>query len=223
MALDVNEVRVTVDGILRKNQISGYLTTSLFNKLAKKIQLEYFDDKRVEWESTKTVTAQIQELSEEVTLHPTNGVVTLPTDFWQSDTARLRVYYKVRGEDETAELPIEEVSNSEWDSRIGSRAFRPDNYNAILRIRNGNIEVLPSTIQEFDFAYLRYPADPVWVAISPVVNNREQYDVNASTQFEVPQDAFQDIVDMFLKEIGISTRDGEMVQYGYTQEQINGK
>lgn len=221
MALDVNEVRVTVDGILRKNQISGYLTTSLFNKLAKKIQLEYFDDKRVEWESTKTVTAQIQELSEEVTLHPTNGVVTLPTDFWQSDTARLRVYYKVRGEDETAELPIEEVSNSEWDSRIGSRAFRPDNYNAILRIRNGNIEVLPSTIQEFDFAYLRYPADPEWAFTTS--GGREVYDSGSSTQFEVPQDAFQDIVDMFLKEIGISTRDGEMVQYGYTQEQINGK
>ena len=56
--------------------------------------------------------------------------------------------------------------------------------------------------------YLKLPAVPVWGFT--LASNREIYDASASVNFAIPEDGFSELVQIFLKEAGISTRDLEL-------------
>ena len=83
-------------------------------------------------------------------------------------------------------------------------------------VRNGNVEVLPATIQQITFEYLRLPADPVWGYTTS--NNRETYSAASSTDFEVPVYAFTDIVSRLVAVVEESIDSHQSAQYAIANE-----
>lgn len=216
MALDVNKVRTTVDAIFKKNQIGGYLRTDDFNRLAEKVQYIWFDNKRRKFEETFIVSGDLSPLLTSSTLNLTlsggNMQVSSPTDFWQEVSATTKSYFKRRGVQEVRDVAFTWVTDAEYDTLIGGDAFRPDNDHPIIKESGGTITVFPSNIQDITLLYIKKPTTPEWVGT--VTNNREVYSSGSSTQFEVPEYAFTDIVSLMLRELGVSTRDVELSQYG---------
>lgn len=216
MALDVDRVRKTVDLILRKNQIGGYLKTADFNRLAEKVQYIWFDNKRRQFESNFQTGGDLSSILKESDIKFSafqgRSVAATPSDWWQQVSATSKSYFKVRGEQEVRHVPMTWVTDAEFDSLVGGDAFRPDNDHPIIKETVEGLEVFPANINEVRMFYIRQPIAPVWVGT--VANNREVYDSALSTQFEVPNYAFTDIVSLILREMGVSVRDGEVAQYG---------
>lgn len=218
--MSIDDVRTTVLNLLRKNQSGGYVSPSFFNELAKKIQYRWFDNKRVLYESSKRITADLLPLKENVTLVVTSGVATLPSDWWADDAVVYRSYYTQQGTDKSLLVPLEPVSTQEWASRIGSEAFAPTREFPIYQLRDGDkIDVMPRSIRQIEMWYIRKPTDPVWGYTTNSVG-RAAYNSATSTDFEVPDYANTEIVNMFLEELGVSVRDGGVTEYAQMREKV---
>ena len=217
MALDVNKVRTTVDGIYRKNQAGGYLTTAQFNNLAEKVQLDWYRSKLVQLGATRLISKDLQDIKVQSfipasTVARVGAQASLPSDYWEQGSVSVAFGYTKDGVQKTGRAPATEMDDMEFDAVVYSEAFAPTKEYPVYKMTNGTITLLPDDIQEIGLVYFKYPDAPAWVAVSPIVNNREQYSSVNSTQFTVPEDAFDDIVDMILFELGVSTRDGLVIQ-----------
>lgn len=215
MALDVNEIRKEVNKLYRKNQVGGYLDTETYNDLAKKIQLKWFQKRLDAFESTRTVTKQLQNLKTGVFLSATKvdrvgATVTLPSDFWQLDSITVSTGYSQDGEQKTKRVQADEMTDADFDFADGSEAFKPSTMYPVYKLFNNLIILLPNSISEIGLSYIKYPDAPVWAYA--VSGGREVYDSGNSTQFSIPDDGHAEVVDMFLKELAESTRDTNLFQ-----------
>jgi hypothetical protein len=87
----------------------------------------------------------------------------------------------------------------------------------------GIMTVYPSTINlpnEVDAQYFRYPKDPKWTYIT-LINGEPSFDQSQSDyqDFEVPLEDEYKLVVKILQYCGVSIREGEVVQFGMSQEQ----
>ena len=113
------------------------------------------------------------------------------------------------------------MTDMDFDFAASSEAFKPNSMFPVFKIFGGNIIVLPEDTDEIGLSYIKYPTPPEWVGT--VSGSRETYDSANSTQFTVPDDGFDEIVDMILVDLGVSTRDEMVTGYGIQAQDVDGK
>ena len=190
--INIDKVRTTVNGLWRKNQIGNYMDTTMFNNLAEKSQLEYFNKRKNVYDANKSVSADLESLKSVSQLSvPSDGFVVLPIDWWITDSITSKYFFMLRGVQTSKDVTIEGLNEMEHKGLSSSQ-----------------IEVAPKNLQMINFKYLRYPILPLWGFT--LQNNREIYDSATSINFEIPEDGFDELIQIFLNEASISTRDGEL-------------
>lgn len=225
MALDVDVIRKTVDKIYRKNQVGGYIDTETYNNLAKKIQLSWYNKRLSQFESTIAINKDLQDLKVTKFIPTTTGAqgvnIPLPSDYWGYISMSVPTGFSKDGNQESTRVQAEWVTDAEFDSAYGSEAFKPTDMFPIIKPISGNIEMLPTTISGVYLSYIKYPDPPIWNYV--ITNGREVYNSSTSTQFTIPDNGFDEVVDMFLVELGVSTRDQFVAQYGAQAQDADGK
>jgi hypothetical protein len=183
--INIDKVRTTVNGLWRKNQIGNYMDTTMFNNLAEKSQLEYFNKRKNVYDANKSVSADLESLKSVSQLSvPSDGFVVLPIDWWITDSITSKYFFMLRGVQTSKDVTIEGLNENQFDVRIAGEAFYPDKEFPIYTIAGSQIEVAPKNLQMINFKYLRYPILPLW--------------------------GFDELIQIFLNEASISTRDGEL-------------
>lgn len=212
MALGVDDVLQESLRQLNKNQISGYLNGNEYNNIIERVNLDWFNDNASLYESSGKNTDDMKVLKATTNIMVTSGVGPLPTDYYHYDKVQHR-YYKPDG---TSEMrPLDDKTTSDPDFGF----FAASNKYPAFEVKGGNIEVEPKSINQITLDYLRYPATPVWGYT--ISGGREVYDASTSTDFELPEYAFSDIVNRVVALVSVSIKDQIGLMYSAQNENIS--
>lgn len=210
MSLNVNDVYQQVLTIVNKNQVGGYIDSDEFNRYAKLAQLEWFNEAYLDFGATQNSFdnfAPLQKTS--VIILNSDGQITIPSDYYHLSQGSA---IKYTSQTTQKEVDIEVVSDSEYGLRNMSSAFRPNKEFPVSVIKNGYIQIYPKDLAlSVTLNYLKLPEDPIWGYT--VSNNEKVYDSSTSTDFLVPKQHEQDIVQLIVKSIGTEIRDPALIAY----------
>ena len=140
-----------------------------------------------------------------------NGVLSYPTDYAHRDTVTYNYSKTINHVATSLPRPVEMLKEAEFASRQGNYTKRPTQQNPIGVVRVDGIHIRPLTITSVDFAYYRFPLDPVFSYT--IGDGYISYDAATSVQFEWPADEHILLVRMILNYVGINLRESDIVQY----------
>lgn len=140
-----------------------------------------------------------------------SGIVSYPSDYFGFDAMRYGYQRQVDGEATVLWKPVEILTEDEFSDRAGNWTKKPSTKNPVGVLRSDGIHIYPDTITQVDFAYVRYPVDPVFA-----YNQETGYiteDAGSSTQYEWPIHLHRDLTMMILGYVGINIREQQLEQY----------
>jgi hypothetical protein len=111
--------------------------------------------------------------------------------------------------------PVEVLREAEFSARNGNWTKKPTLQNPICTLRSDGIHFRPITITSCDMFYFRWPVLPVFSYI--MGDGFITYDAANSIESEFPVDEHLTLVKMCLEYIGVSLRDGDIVNYANTK------
>ncbi len=216
----IDNVYQTVKTIVNK-ELSGNLTPTELNKLAKLVQDEifssYFEDiNLLKVKQSKGYTGlnhanlpqkvrqKIDIFSAVATITDNAGIYTLPADLY---------FVEDRGIVYGNNVVVDEAQKSELSFLNSSIAAPSTTFPVYERLGN-DIKIYPSTIVDpITVRYIRRPVDPKWTYTE--VFNKELFNPSAVDyqDFEVHVSEFDNIVLKMLSYAGINLREGEVALY----------
>jgi hypothetical protein len=219
----INSVRNTVLSVINKNNY-GYISPADFNLFAKQAQLDIFEDyfykinnqinkenARMSGTGLADVTKQLEEV---VSSFSTSAELSNLSDnsyFVPSDCYYLNVLqYNLTG------VEIERIEESK---------IRAISASAIIlgATSASSVDVYPTTItgaSDVSAFYIRYPKDPKWT-FQTLANGEPIFNQTAADyqDFELPLSDEPSLVVKILQYAGLSIREGDVVNFGNTEEQ----
>jgi hypothetical protein len=242
----INSVRNTVLSVLNKNNY-GYISPSDFNLYAKQAQMEVFEEyfsqynKIVNMENARmsgtsyadlgkvlqeaievfSVTSSLSQVSPGTNRYYLPSVPTTGYDYYMINKV---LCYDASGLTRVFKGEAEKVNHSKITMLNNSLLTAPtETYPAYIQ-EGGIMTVYPDTINlqnEVDAQYFRYPKDPKWTYIT-LFNGEPSFDQSQLDyqDFEVPIEDEYKLVVKILQYAGVSIREGEVVQFGMGQEQL---
>lgn len=219
--------------ILNKDYSGNMLTPDRFNQLIKVVNIDKFKKKfglPEEYQPGRPIPKEYAE----ITLKNTDdlkifkvvpllnspcpgGLLPYPGDYAHRDEIIYNETVTIDGVSTIMPRPIEILREFHASSRRGNFTKMPTRRHPIAVMRSNGIQIYPITITAVDFAYWRWPADPVFA-----YNQHEgyiTYNSAASVEFEWPIDIHLDLVRMMLEYMGVNLREAEIVQYANTKIQ----
>lgn len=234
----INEVRTAVLAIVNKNNY-GYITPNDFNLYARMAQTDIFEDYfqtyndqvyRQNYGSLSAAKtkisgegyANLRQITEEVidtfsataTMAYNAGNFSAPADCY----TMINVLYSGK--------IVDRVSLSKINQLNASNLTAPSTlFPAYTMTGTGTgsalaqrVVVYPSSITSgVTVQYIRYPTTPIW-GYASLVGGEPVYNPAASTDFELPESDFSDLVARILQYAGVSIREQEVVQMASAKE-----
>jgi hypothetical protein len=140
----------------------------------------------------------------------TAGVVSYPSDYFGFDAMRYGYQRQVDGSATVLWKPVETMTEDEYSDRSGNWTKRPTTKNPVCVFRSNGIHVYPTSIPQVDFAYVRYPADPVF----DYTQQTGYIEEGASpVEYEWPKHLHRDLTMLILGYISINIREQQLEQY----------
>jgi hypothetical protein len=220
----INSVRTTVLAAMEKDN-NGYMTPANFNRFAKQAQLSVFEDEvyryndwlvkrnaKMSGSGNADIVQNIEETLEDFTkiesLTGTAGEFALPSD----------AYYLTKliyG----ATTDVEKVSNGRAYNLLSSINSAPDTMFPIYTKTGSNLNVYPTTINNVNALYIRYPKDPKWTYVE-MSEGEPLFNASATDyqDFEMPMSYEPLLVHKILQYAGVSIRDADIVNSGVNEE-----
>lgn len=210
MGVNIDKVYQQVLTIANKNQVGGYIDSDEFNRYAEISQREWFNEAYMEFSTSQNSMDNIAPiLVSSIKNIDSSGWVTKPTDYMHLISISPR-YYESQTSSRLVDTEI--ISDSELASRRVTNAFAPSKEYPVALVRDSIIQIYPITTQgACEFIYLRQPTSPIWGYT--VSNNEKVYDSSSSTDFEVPEQHFQDLVQRIVVNFGMEIRDPALISY----------
>jgi hypothetical protein len=154
-----------------------------------------------------------------------NGTIPYPADYCHRIELTNNFTIKINKVDTVLPKGIEVLTESQLSSRLGNYTKRPVSRMPICTFRSDAIyiwpfevsDIVPDPITQVDFAYFRWPHDPVFAYV--IGDGEITYDAVNSVEPEWPQDEYITLTAMLLKYIGINLRAEEIVQIANQQIQ----
>lgn len=210
MALDVDKVFKEFLNQINKNQSSGYVNGDEYNIMIDRVNLDWYNDNYKIYESSSKNTDDMQMLKTSTGVSIVNGSGALPSDYYHFDKATHTYYIS---QTVSKQRPLEYKSSSQEDFGF----FEPTLKYPTFEIFGNSIKVKPTTITYITLDYLRVPTTPVW-GYTVDGNGMEVYDSTTSTNFEIPEYAFTDIVNRLVALLATSTGDQALLAYAIQNE-----
>jgi hypothetical protein len=141
----------------------------------------------------------------------TDGTASCPAGY----NRKISLYY-ISGSDK---IPIEFVTNEEFDERKNNPNKQPTTTNPIARIRgtNPNIDVAPTSISTVYLTYIKRPATPVFDL--KLENGIMVYDSTGSTELDIDGEYYIDIIRIILKYLGVPENElSNLVAYSQVEQ-----
>lgn len=224
--MTIDEAKQYIEGQARKNQV-GNITPNALNIYFKRAQLEIVNDLigNIEqyqlgrpvplkaFEMTSVISDDLSPLiqSSDIT-QLVSGKVTKPTDYLYYLNLEADYYTNPPDCDSNGYqswVQVDFVTHSEKADRMNSQINYPNALYPISVNYSGFFQIYPDTVQKARLTYLRKPKDPVWAYTT--TNNAPVYNAGASQDFELPESVHTKICEKVLEYIGISIRDGELL------------
>jgi len=140
----------------------------------------------------------------------TSGIVPYPSGYFGFDAMRYGYQRQVDGSPMVLYKPMEILTEDQYSDRAGNYTKRPTTKNPIGVCRSDGIHVYPSSIVQVDFAYVKYPADPVFDYVQQTGYIEEGAE---PTEYEWPKHLHRDLTMMILSYMGINIREQQLEQY----------
>ena len=228
--INVNKVYRSVLSIINKEQ-RGYLTPDQFNKIARQVQLDIFENTFYEYNKSlnnnksfkineeyantpRFIKEKIDLFSIKSTLTATSGVVQLPSPVTDTEI------YRIIGVSTASNNSILEASKAEIYTLVKSKLTKPT-VNYPIYCRTGyTLNVYPTTIASVNIDYIRMPLDPKWGYITAGVAGNYQYDSVNSVNFELHPSEEVTLIIGILQYAGVTIKDSDIVSVA-TSEKTN--
>ena len=105
---------------------------------------------------------------------------------------------------------VEMLTEDEYSDRAGNYTKQPTTKNPVCVTRVDGIYVYPITITAVEFAYIKYPVEPVFSYVQETGYITEGA---TPTEYEWPEVLLMDLTNRILSYIGINIREQELQQY----------
>lgn len=139
------------------------------------------------------------------------GILPYPLNYAHRDTVTYPFSKTINGVVTVLPKPVEILREEQFNSRNGNYTKRPTTSNPIGVVRSDGIHIRPFTILSVDFAYFRWPIDPIFNY--QLNDGYITYVPSMSQEYEFPKDEHMTLVSMMLQYIGVNLREADIVQY----------
>lgn len=215
--MTIDEVYRFVNFVSNKVQSGGTITSSNFNLLAQRAQIQAIENDFSIFLKTKSVSEFLASFIKSTSLIvSSNGRANYPSDF--SHVVDMKYYY-VRPDNSGVFIPIMEIENEQFSSIESSQLNKPSKRFPKYAEFSSYFELLPRNLSLVTLDYIRVPQAPIWAYT--IQNNVQVYDPSSSVQFEAPDFAMNRIIAIILSLVGINIRETELVQYSQLYKQEN--
>jgi hypothetical protein len=197
----IDEVYRGVNQLISKYSSGGYLSDTEFNNYAYIVQNEKLETDLQKRKDTTYKSGALSNFKRKVVVGVNDGIINKPSDFRYFETATSVEFSMGEG----YYTLIEELTNDEFNFRLGSELDKPTLSYPCLTDRGIFLEVSPKNLGAVDMTYIINPPKPVWGFA--VVNNRKVFNENASVDFTYDQDDVSDLIYRIAKLTGIEISD----------------
>lgn len=159
----INKVYEMVRQLSNKEELSGYISPSEFNRYAELAQLDWLQENynpvtKMGYENNYQSTASFAGFKKVLPITVSNGIVTKPNDYLYYDSAYCYGEYGDKGR----MIPIELLRNVEWAEAMMSEINKPTKHFPKMRSLDGEFEVAPSSLSQVVLNYIKIPLQPWW-------------------------------------------------------------
>ena len=175
---------------------------------------------RQQWQNSQTITDDISNFLETVTLTRTGRWFTYPSDYVRFSGAEydLIITSNISGvQPSVTAQNITAVTDAEKKFQIPNAIIPPTDQYPILAFEANGLNVLPLDIKTFRLTYLREPIKPVF-GYTINAQNDVIYDPNTSVQLEYRPILHNDYAMLLMKYIGLNIRDADVVNFAETRQ-----
>lgn len=225
--INVNKVYRSVLSIINKEQ-RGYLTPDQFNKIARQVQLDIFENTFYEYNkslnnnksfkineeyanTTKFIKEKIDIFAVQTNLAVSSGLASLPST---TDTE----IYRIIGLSTTTNNSILQVSKAEKDTLVKSKLTKPTINYPIYSRAGYTLNIYPTTITSVNIDYVKKPLDPIWGYNSVGVAGTYQYNADTSVNFELHPSEETTLIISMLQYAGITIKDADIVNVATSEK-----
>jgi hypothetical protein len=145
------------------------------------------------------------------------GLLPYPSDYAHRDQITYNRDTTINGVVVSVPKQVEILRETEWTARRSNYTKAPSTKHPIAVMRSTGIQIEPITITSVDFAYWRWPVEPVFEYNQFL--GYITYNTASSVEFEWPQDEHTSLVRMILEYMGVNLREADIIQYANTKIQ----
>jgi len=199
----------------------------------------------IAYEITSLVKDYLSAIKPVVTLNVVNGFADKPDDYIHISAARVTSYVNQKvdkyatmvddtccGEDGTVQAPkqpkiisvakkypIVFLTDTQFDAALNSVSRKPTIEHPIARLEAGKIEIAPTSINQFELSYIRYPKAPFWNGTNNG-NGTTTYNPTGSQDIELPNICATEVVLACLQKLGIAIRETQLINWADKTRQM---
>ena len=141
----------------------------------------------------------------------TDGILPYPSDYAHRDTLTYKYVKTINKTATTLPRPIEILREGAIAERRGNWTKQPTLKDPVAAVRSDGIYIYPEEITLVDFAYYRFPIDPVFAYTE--FDGYIEYDATNSTEWEWGKGEHTTLTMMLLSYIGINLKESDLFQY----------
>ncbi len=190
------------------------LTRGQFNRLIRVKNLEKFtyevDQKN--FGNLRPFTVVMGENNTMPMVIDQNGLALKPNNYYM--TRSISHSYLKNGQLRVAPIPL--VEDEKWDDILSSSIEYPTREYPVANIKADYIRFRPKDLRYATFTYIQTPQTPE-MAIK-VINGYNQYDANNSSELQWDENLQVDLIDMLLRDLGISMKREDLVNIAENEE-----
>lgn len=207
-------IKTIVDrlGVLNRKGLTPYYSPLQIADEVHAASLDIWKKYIKDFEATQLISVYLEPLRGKETVSLTSGAGTLVAS---------KGVYKTAVMIPTTDVKVEEVLVGQWSDRANHSVKVPSETYPICRIDFGDIVVRPTSLTSVDVHFIKKPTKPVY-AFTQSADDYVYDDAN-SVDFEWNEVLHPDIIDRVLGQLGLSQREGQMVQYSNIEKQTEGK
>jgi len=209
MPINVNEVKLQVEDLARKDQTTGYITPPRINRAFYLAQLEEVNYQREGFENGAISSYSLSGLKKVTSfVVGSDGLLVKPTDYLFLSAIYNNAYVEIGDATKFVKKEVDIVTDNEAGSRINSQLRHPSERRPIAIEYDGSFKIYPPNLPKVELAYIRNPPSPVWAFT--VVSGRDVYSSADSIDFDLPEHLFSSIVWRVCRQLGIQTRQQDL-------------
>ena len=210
-----NQIKIIIDGLLRRNKLAGRYTIEQLNEYAGLVQLKIMN-RNIEVEGLQVTSFNADKIGPTMTTAPltiSSGQFDKPEDFLYI----VGMTHSYSDGDLTKFADIDLVRDNEFYKKVNSRIVPATLKKPFAKWTSTGWKVKPDAIVASSLTYIKNPPSPEW-GFTTTAGGRTAYDESSTVDFTLPETMKEEIVNEMLAMMGVSTREGQPLNYALKEQ-----